>query len=448
MWLCQSHCDKVGWRARRGLRDYSFCFCWLFLLSFHHSPTIVLSLYLKGEQRRLNKELYQDFEPTGTSLHSPLTSKHTIAMARHKTVSQLPGQASPADKAVTNNHDKNLRHQPLPDSAMDETRTLSSSSPNNNHKNNIPASAMTKIMSWTSALVWPLMLSVPLLLTSPYSPTSYQQLFPVHWYEYDPSTDKRPKPLGLTLGILAVAVGQFWVCIIFYLYKYGFLSLQKEPLSIQTAGARPYRFTEGLATHFSQPEGFVLLVTYLSVTWMFHLMPEQYYSFEGSIQYKETFLCLVVQDGIQYTMHLLEHIVSPAFYKLSHKPHHRFVNPRLFDAFNGSLPDTMCMIIVPLFMTANIVRNVNVWTYMAFGSTYACWLTLIHSEYVFPWDTMFRWLGFGTPADHHVHHKFFKFNYGHLFMWFDRIGGTYRDPKQFAPRVFHENVWLATQVAI
>ena len=77
---------------------------------------------------------------------------------------------------------------------------------------------------------------------------------------------------------------------------------------------------------------------------------------------------------------------------------------------------------------------------MAFGSSYACWLTLIHSEYVFPWDDIFRKLGFGTPADHHVHHKFFKYNYGHLFMWFDRLGGTYRDPREFAPRVFNENV--------
>jgi sterol desaturase/sphingolipid hydroxylase (fatty acid hydroxylase superfamily) len=294
------------------------------------------------------------------------------------------------------------------------------------------------LLPWTGALVWPLMLAVPLLLSSPYSPTSYLQLFSAAWYEYNPESTERPKPLGLVLGILAVAVGQVWVWAFFYLFKFGFLGTR--PRSIQVKGARDYSFGEGLVTHISQPEGFVLLVGYLAVTWLLHLMPHSYYSFQGSIQWKKLGLCLVLQDGIQYLMHILEHVASPAFYQRSHKPHHRFTNPRLFDAFNGSLADTFCMITVPLFLTANIVRTCNVWTYMAFGSTYASWLTLIHSEYVFPWDAVFRRAGLGTPADHHVHHKFFKFNYGHLFMWFDQIGGTYRDPKTFSPKVFREGV--------
>jgi hypothetical protein len=258
-------------------------------------------------------------------------------------------------------------------------------------------------LPWTGALVWPLMLTLPLLLSSTYSPTSYQQVFKAAWYEYDPASSEWPKPLGLSLGILAVAIGQVWVWVFFYLFKFGYLG--RQPVSIQAKGARPYDFQEGLITHISQPEGFVALVGYLAVTWMMHLMPNSYYSFEGSIQWKDLFICLCLQDGIQYVMHILEHKVSPAFYIKSHKPHHRFTNPRLFDAFNGSLADTFCMIIMPLFITANIMRNCNVWTYMAFGSTYASWLTLIHSEYVFPWDATFRRLGFGTPADHHVHHK-------------------------------------------
>lgn len=95
------------------------------------------------------------------------------------------------------------------------------------------------------------------------------------------------------------------------------------------------------------------------------------------------------------------------------------------------------MILLPLYATANIVRDCNVWTYMVFGSMYANWLVLIHSEYVFPWDGIFRKLGLGTPGDHHVHHKVFKYNYGHLFMWFDRMFGTYRDPQCFAPKLFN-----------
>ena len=77
---------------------------------------------------------------------------------------------------------------------------------------------------------------------------------------------------------------------------------------------------------------------------------------------------------------------------------------------------------------------------MAFGSSYANWLTLIHSEVAFPWEPMFRRFGLGTAADHHVHHKFFKYNFGHLFMWFDWIAGTYRNPKDVWGKEFNVGV--------
>ena len=111
---------------------------------------------------------------------------------------------------------------------------------------------------------------------------------------------------------------------------------------------------------------------------------------------------------------------------MSHKPHHRFTNPRLFDAFNGSATDTFLMILVPLFLTSRLV-HCNVWSYMAFGSLYANWLTLIHAEYSHPWDPLFRKLGLGTAADHHVHHKLFKFNYGHTFMYVSCISRKFID---------------------
>mmetsp|Transcript_11563 Transcript_11563/g.29367 ORF Transcript_11563/g.29367 Transcript_11563/m.29367 type:complete len:145 (-) Transcript_11563:23-457(-) len=126
-------------------------------------------------------------------------------------------------------------------------------------------------------------------------------------------------------------------------------------------------------------------------------------------------------------MHRLEHGVHKAFYRASHKPHHRFTNPRLFDAFNGSVADTVLMILVPLFSTANLV-HCNVWSYMTFGTLYANWLVLIHSEFHHVWDPVFSVVKFGTAADHHVHHKLFVKNYGHLFMYWDVLCGTYKDP--------------------
>ena len=302
-----------------------------------------------------------------------------------------------------------------------------------------PTGVADSILPWTTALVWPLMSALPLLLTAEDSPTHYSKIFPAEWYSYDQEVDK-PKPLGLTLGILAVFIGHVFLIPVFYAYRNGYLSGGKKPTSIQSSGARDYHFGEGLKTHLSQPEGFVLLALYLALTWMFNFMPQSYYSFKGTIQWSKVFTCLVTQDGLQYAMHRLEHRLSPEIYKKSHKPHHRFTNPRLFDAFNGSVADTVLMILIPLFATAHLVRDCNVWTYMAFGSMYANWLVLIHSEFVFPWDGIFRKLGFGTPGDHHVHHKVFKYNFGHLFMWFDQIGGTYRDPQMYAPKLFNHGV--------
>lgn len=293
-------------------------------------------------------------------------------------------------------------------------------------------------LRWIVASVWPLMSTLPLLLSSSeILPTHYSKVFPQKWYTRHSMTEQ-PKPLGLILGITAVAVGHIFLLPLFYMYRKGWFTRGKEPPSIQTQGARRYDFREGLTTHLSQPEGFVLLTLYLSVTWLFNGMPKMYYSFDGTIQWDKVFWCLVIQDGLQYLMHRIEHSISPEFYKKSHKPHHRFTNPRLFDAFNGSVSDTILMILIPLYTTANIVRDCNVWTYMAFGSMYANWLVLIHSEYCFPWDSGFQSLGLGTCADHHVHHAVFKYNYGHLFMWFDQIAGTYKSPKTLAPKLFNE----------
>jgi sterol desaturase/sphingolipid hydroxylase (fatty acid hydroxylase superfamily) len=312
--------------------------------------------------------------------------------------------------------------------------------PNNERtrKKSMPTQSESPILlPWLGCLVWPLIVTVPLVLTAipgPGSGLTYAELFPKSWYHYD---GLNPKPLGLCLGILAVAVGQAFVLLYFYLHKHGFLG---SLTAIQAKGAPQYEWSEGILTHLGQPEGFVLLGLYLSITWMFHLMPRSYYSFQGTIQWPETMACLILQDFFQFGMHRLEHVVSPWFYRMSHKPHHKFTNPRLFDAFNGSMTDTICMILIPLYCTAMIVRNANVWTYMAFGSLYANWLTMIHSEYAFPWDGLFRFLGLGTPGDHHVHHKFFKFNYGHLFMWFDQLFGSYKGPQHFARGAFNKHV--------
>jgi len=236
----------------------------------------------------------------------------------------------------------------------------------------------------------------------------------------DPGWPYSSEPALLT-GLFAVACGQVAVIL------YHFLHLRSSSPRIQKALPPPTSFWLDAAGHLAQPEGFILLGSYLAGTWMFRIMPESYYSGEGGINFLHVFLQLVVNDFFQTVMHLAEHKVSAAIYKSSHKPHHRFLNPKMFDAFNGSVTDTVCMILFPLSITAQLV-HCNVWSYMTFGAVFSSWLTLIHSEIQHPWDPLFRTFGLGTASDHHVHHKCFIFNFGHLFMWWDMILGTYKSP--------------------
>ena len=107
------------------------------------------------------------------------------------------------------------------------------------------------------------------------------------------------------------------------------------------------------------------------------------------------------------------------------------------------------MILVPLVLTARLV-NANVWSYMVFGSLYANWLTLIHSEHAHPWDRLFRMIGTYILKIHHhkkdeIPHAFLYFVLSSLlcslfptfFSWSFRMIGTYRSTDHFTVFSFY-----------
>ena len=173
---------------------------------------------------------------------------------------------------------------------------------------------------------------------------TYMNVFRPEWYD----SSQMPKPLGLCLGLLSVAVGQVFVLCYQYLRWKGSKCTGKL-VSVQPNEYRIYDYCEAAQEHLSQPEGFALIGCYLALSWMLHLMPESYYSFDGGVEWDKVVACLLVQDLLQYGMHRAEHKVSKEFYRASHEPHHRFTNPRLFDAFNGSFADEGLSISTPEF---------------------------------------------------------------------------------------------------
>ena len=202
--------------------------------------------------------------------------------------------------------------------------------------------AMSVASSAATFLLWPLIVALPLFMTT--GSNRYENIFPADWFDSAPRElrDGWPSPLGLSLGLLAVAVGQVFVLVYFSIRREGHLGTLT---AIQKEGPRPYQLMEGIRTHLAQPEGFVMLGAYLCIYWMLDWMPSSYYSFSGGINWLHVFAQLLITDFLQFIAHLLEHRVSAAFYRASHKPHHRFTNPRLFDAFDGSPADTLCMIL-------------------------------------------------------------------------------------------------------
>ena len=230
--------------------------------------------------------------------------------------------------------------------------------------------------------------------------------------------------IGLLFGLSSVLMAQIVVISYHLLFRSYLIPLEPDKL-------QPYCFQTALKKHVSNIEGLFLLGVYLSVTYLMNWMSLSYYSFKGGIIWKDVWFQLLLQDFLQYIVHRLEHKFS-FLYKHMHKQHHQYKSPKLFDAFSGSIYDTLLMIIIPLFMVSRIIHT-NVWSYAAFGTIYSSWLMLIHSEYRHPWDPLFEKIGFGTSSNHFQHHQRLKVNFGHLFMYWDLLGGTLNSKFTYPP---------------
>ena len=143
-----------------------------------------------------------------------------------------------------------------------------------------------------------------------------------------------PSPVGLSLGILAALAAQILVICYHYVRLRWCATRRVQPQP------RPYEFWEGIKSHLANPGGIVMMVAYLCASWMFDVMPCSYYSFEGGVRWWMVFAQTCSQDFLMFLLHYFEHKgpLGPDFYQRSHKPHHKYLNPRLFDAFDGSVP--------------------------------------------------------------------------------------------------------------
>ena len=144
------------------------------------------------------------------------------------------------------------------------------------------------------------------------------------------SSEQLRNPRGLIYGLLSVALGQIFVIIpYYYLLRKQYIKRpfiqqkfeeeykRREPSpSGRNSWDEESTFLSEMKNHLFQLEGFFLLGTYLSVTWIFNLMPETYYDLDQPVKFLDVLLQLLVIDFFQTIMHFGEHYV--AFYIKSH----------------------------------------------------------------------------------------------------------------------------------
>jgi alternative squalene epoxidase len=236
-----------------------------------------------------------------------------------------------------------------------------------------------------------------------------------------------PNPMGLLLGLTFVLI---WHMMVFFYYALR-CQLNVDLLQYNPVSRRP--FLEEFATHLTQPESIIMVFLYLTSVWMFEIQPASYYDAEAPVNWWNILVYFLVTDFFIYLNHAVSHYIKP-LYRVTHKPHHVYINPTMWNAFSGSIPDTTMLILIPLFITMKLVPHVGVqmsnWDFAVFGALYANHFMLLHIEYRNPWDYLLSILSIGVSEDHNVHHVSFIYNYGHFFMIYDKLFGTYRCPEQ------------------
>jgi len=132
-------------------------------------------------------------------------------------------------------------------------------------------------------------------------------------------------------------------------------------------------------------------------------------------------LCmLAVTETLIYWIHRGLH-VSP-LYQWFHEPHHRYERPMSWaglafnplDSFAQAIPHHICVLLFP----------VHIGVYLVSVTFVTIWAVSIHdrvSVVTHPW--------INYTGHHSIHHRDYDHNFGQFFTFWDRIGGSYRDPR-------------------
>lgn len=142
-------------------------------------------------------------------------------------------------------------------------------------------------------------------------------------------------------------------------------------------------------------------------------------------------LFLAFTDFFIYWIHRGLH--HPLVYKHLHKPHHRWIMPTPFashafhplDGYAQSVPYHVFPFLFPLqkFAYVALFIFINIWTIMIHDGEYVANSAFINGA-----------------ACHSIHHLAFNYNYGQYTTFWDRLGGSYRQPNA---ELFHRDTKMS-----
>ena len=87
------------------------------------------------------------------------------------------------------------------------------------------------------------------------------------------------------------------------------------------------------------------------------------------------------------------------------------------DSFLQAVPHHLIGFIVPI----------HGWMYLTMVAFVSTWAVIIHDRVSF-----IRWGAINYTDHHTLHHRHYDCNYRQFFTWWDRVMGTYRDPRAIA----------------
>lgn len=167
------------------------------------------------------------------------------------------------------------------------------------------------------------------------------------------------------------------------------------------------------------------LATIYTVWWVYYyitppswVMPVTWWSFLG---------CAIVYDFVRYWAHRIAH--EQRFWWASHITHHSSEKYNLTVSFRLCWVDQVKLI---FFLPVMIIGFDPIMFFIVhqIGILYQFWQ---HTELIKPMPAWFEYI-FVTPQNHRVHHGkneiYIDKNYGSMFIFWDRIFGTYVHPSE------------------